>query len=58
MDTSHPTYSLIEIRALMELWKKEILNYVKDLFGTIQLNYQDQAEWVTKYRERVKDSFY
>ncbi len=52
-----PTYSLIELRALMAFKKAGEFSLCQEFIWYNPAKLPGPAEWVTKYRERVKDSF-
>tara|TARA_B100000989_G_C19452656_1_gene432505 strand:+ start:85 stop:1026 length:942 start_codon:yes stop_codon:yes gene_type:complete len=53
----HPTYALIEIRALMKFMEEGNFKLCQRFIWHNPAKLPGPAEWVTKYRERVKDSF-
>tara|TARA_A100000164_G_scaffold363375_1_gene380318 strand:- start:1053 stop:1970 length:918 start_codon:yes stop_codon:yes gene_type:complete len=52
-----PTYSLIELRALMAFKEAGEFSLCQEFIWYNPAKLPGPAEWVTKYRERVKDSF-
>ena len=52
-----PTYSLIELRALMAFKEAGEYSLCQEFIWYNPAKLPGPAEWVTKYRERVKDSF-
>ena len=52
-----PTYSLIELRALMAFKEAGKFSLCQEFIWYNPAKLPGPAEWVTKYRERVKDSF-
>lgn len=53
----YPTQSLIEIKALMKFMEKGGFHLCQEFIWYNPAKLPGPAEWVTKYRERVKDSF-
>ena len=53
----YPTYSLIEIKALMKFMEVGSFKLCQKFVWHNPAKLPGPAEWVTKYRERVKDSF-
>ena len=53
----HPTQSLIEVKALMKCMEDGGFHLCQEFVWFNPAKLPGPAEWVTKYRERVKDSF-
>jgi len=53
----YPTHALIEVKALMRFMEKGGFHLCQEFVWYNPAKLPGPAEWVTKYRERVKDSF-
>ena len=53
----YPTHALIEVKALMKFMEKGGFHLCQEFVWYNPAKLPGPAEWVTKYRERVKDSF-